>query len=377
MRYSIKLSYAGSGFRGWQRQPSDPSVQQCLEEALGRLLGTETPVIGAGRTDTGVNAIGYVACFDGPAGLAAEDFRYKLNAILPCTVVVNSISEAAPDFHARFDAIRREYTYFLHRSKDPFVEAFSWQCGYPGLDFDAMNRAAAALVGTHDFSCFEKVGADNKTSVCTVFEAFWQPYTPSLTAICGGAADGTFPPSAAGKGPVCVPQGDPSTGIARPYDADFCSGTAPSSAAGKGQVRVPQGDSGTCIARPYYALAGAVSEPQYWYFRISADRFLRNMVRAIVGTLIDVGRGKRSIADFAELVLPAQDSGIPSPDTPASADIHSADSGEAIHPLRAKDPSATHEGPAVRALPVRKPPLRSLAGESVPGHALFLSKIEY
>ena len=335
MRYSIKLSYAGSGFRGWQRQPSDPSVQQCLEEALGRLLGTETPVIGAGRTDTGVNAIGYVACFDGPAGLAAEDFRYKLNAILPRTVVVNSISEAAPDFHARFDAIRREYTYFLHRSKDPFVEAFSWQCGYPGLDFDAMNRAAAALVGTHDFSCFEKVGADNKTSVCTVFEAFWRPYTPSLTAICGGAADGTFPPSAAGKGPGRVPQGAPGPGIARPYDADFCSGTAPSSAAGKGQVRVPQGDPGTCIARPYYALAGAVSEPQYWYFRISADRFLRNMVRAIVGTLTDVGRGKRSIADFAELVLP------------------------------------------VPALPVRKPPLRSLAGESVPGHALFLSKIEY
>ena len=227
MRYSIKLSYAGSGFRGWQRQPSDPSVQQCLEEALGRLLGTETPVIGAGRTDTGVNAIGYVACFDGPAGLAAEDFRYKLNAILPRTVVVNSISEAAPDFHARFDAVRREYTYFQHRSKDPFVEAFSWQCGYPGLDFDAMNRAAAALVGTHDFSCFEKVGADNKTSVCTVFEAFWQPYTPSLTAICGGAADGTFPPSAAGKGPVCVPQGDPSTGIARPYDA--FAGAAPPS----------------------------------------------------------------------------------------------------------------------------------------------------
>ena len=377
MRYSIKLSYAGSGFRGWQRQPSDPSVQQCLEEALGRLLGTEIPVIGAGRTDTGVNAIGYVACFDGPAGLAAEDFRYKLNAILPRTVVVNSISEAAPDFHARFDAIRREYTYFLHRSKDPFVEAFSWQCGYPGLDFDAMNRAAAALVGTHDFSCFEKVGADNKTSVCTVFEAFWQPYIPSLTAICGGAADGTFPSSAAGKGPVCVPQGGPSTGIARPYDADFCSGTAPSSAAGKGQVRVPQGDPGTCIARPYYALAGAVPELQYWYFRISADRFLRNMVRAIVGTLIDVGRGKRSIADFAGLVLPAQDSGIPSPDTPASADIHSTDSGEAIPPLRAKAPSATHEGPAVRALPVRKPSLRSLAGESVPGHALFLSKIEY
>ena len=267
MRYSIVLSYAGTGFCGWQRQPSDPSVQECLEDALGKLLGGEVPVIGAGRTDTDVNAIGYVACFDGPEGLAADDFCYKLNAILPRSVVVSRIAPARPDFHPRFDAVRREYTYFLHRCKDPFVEAFSWQCGYPGLDFDAMNSAAAALLGTHDFSCFEKKGGDNKTSVCTVFEAFWEPYTPTQYAIMG---------------PEVGASGD-----------------------------------------------------QYWYFRISADRFLRNMVRAIVGTLIEVGRGKRSVDDFAGLILP-----------PASGDTTSEN-------------------------------LRSMAGESVPGHALFLSKVEY
>lgn len=306
MRYSITLSYAGALFRGWQRQPSDPSVQQCLEEALGRILGTETPVIGAGRTDTGVNAIGYVACFDGPAGLAAEDFRYKLNAILPRTVVVNSISEAGHDFHARFDAVRREYTYFIHRSKDPFVEAFSWQCGYPGLDFDAMNLAASLLVGTHDFSCFEKVGADNKTSVCTVFEAFWQPYTPSHVQIMGevGAA-----PAKASYGRAMPVLGSPCGTQTGPLPAAV-EGAAPTS-----QI------------------------PQYWFFRIAADRFLRNMVRAIVGTLIEVGRGKRSVEEFGGLVLPAPGPGI--------------------------------------AFPKAGAPLRSLAGESVPGHALFLSKIEY
>ena len=303
MRYSIVLSYAGAGFCGWQRQPSDPSVQECLEDALGKLLGGDVPVIGAGRTDTGVNAVGYVACFDGPEGLAADDFCYKLNAILPRSVVVTRIAPAAQDFHPRFDARRREYTYFLHRSKDPFVEAFSWQCGYPGLDFEAMNAAAALLVGTHDFSCFEKVGADNKTSVCTVSEAFWAPYVPTHLAICGCPGQ----PSAAGKGPVCVPQGAPSTGIARPYDA---------------------------LALPGAAAGEEV--PSYWYFRISADRFLRNMVRAIVGTLIEVGRGKRSVDDFAGLILPAD------------------------------NPSAKSKGPN-----------RSLAGESVPGHALFLSKVEY
>ena len=269
MRYSIVLSYAGAGFCGWQRQPSDPSVQECLEDALGKLLGGEVPVIGAGRTDTDVNAIGYVACFDGPEGLAADDFCYKLNAILPRSVVVSCVAPAAADFHPRFDAVRREYTYFLHRCKDPFVEAFSWQCGYPGLDFEAMNSAAEALLGTHDFSCFEKKGGDNKTSVCTVFEAVWRPYAPTHASVMQGLQ----PPES--------------------------------------------------------------KEPQYWYFRISADRFLRNMVRAIVGTLIEVGRGKRSVDDFAGLILPP-DSG----DTPSSN-------------------------------------LRSMAGESVPGHALFLSKVEY
>ena len=292
MRYSIKLSFSGADFCGWQHQPSDPSVQQCLEEALSRLLGQDVAVIGAGRTDTGVNAIGYVACFDGPEGLAAEDFRYKLNAILPRSVAVLSVEPAAPEFHARFDAVRREYTYFLHRGKDPFMEKFSWQYGYPDVDFDAMNRAAAMLVGTHDFSCFEKVGGDNKTSVCTVFEAFWAPYVPSHVGIMG--AVGRLLPTAAGKEPVCVPQGAHSTGIARPYDA----------------------------------LAGSLptEEPMYWYFRISADRFLRNMVRAVVGTLLEVGRGKRSPDNIPSLI-------------------------------------ESHD--------------RSLAGQSVPGHALFLSKVLY
>ena len=278
MRYSIVLSYAGAGFCGWQRQPSDPSVQECLEDALGKLLGGEVPVIGAGRTDTDVNAIGYVACFDGPEGLAADDFCYKLNAILPRSVVVSCVAPAGADFHPRFDAVRREYTYFLHRCKDPFVEAFSWQCGYPLLDFEAMNSAAAALLGTHDFSCFEKVGADNKTSVCTVFEAYWKPYVPGFRTVIPSEA----------------------------------------------------------------------KESRYWYFRISADRFLRNMVRAIVGTLIEVGRGKRSLDDFADLILPV--------DLP----------GQGTLPVSGNAPSAKSKGPN-----------RSLAGESVPGHALFLSKVEY
>ena len=270
MRYALTLSYNGAAFSGWQIQNGTPTVQETLEHALSTLLRTAVAVTGAGRTDTGVHAADYLAHFDAPDGSIPEPalFACKLNAILPRSVVVHAVVPVAPDFHARFDARRREYTYFLHRRKDPFMDAFSWRCGYPELDFDAMNAACAYLLGTHDFSCFEKTGGNSKTSVCTVAEAFWAPYTPTHLAIM-------------------------SYGSATP-EADSCPG-------GSG-------------------------EADYWYFRIAADRFLRNMVRAITGTLIEVGRGKHSPEWVAELIA-----------------------------------SGT----------------RSDAGESVPGHALFLSKIRY
>lgn len=253
MRYKITLSYSGADFCGWQIQPHDPSVQQTLQDALSKLLGEEISVTGAGRTDTGVNAINYAAHFDFCGEIECKELRYKLNAILPASIAVSEVVTVADDFHARFGATKREYTYFLHTVKDPFVSKYSLPCFYP-LDFEAMNRAAAVLTGTHDFSCFEKTGADNKTSICTVTEVGWHRYTPSHIAVSGGCAD------------------------------------------------------------------------NYWFFRISADRFLRNMVRATVGTLLEIGRGKRSEDSLEEL-------------------------------LKSGD--------------------RCRAGESVPGFPLFLSGIKY
>lgn len=259
MRYSLCLSYDGSAFCGWQIQPNAPSVQASLEATLSRLLGRPVAVTGAGRTDTAVNAVNYIAHFDtdSPLPFGQSDLCYKLNAMLPRSVVVHSVVPAAEDFHARFSARRREYTYFIHRRKDPFLAAHSWQCGYPSLDFGAMNDACRFLLGTHDFSAFEKTGGDNKTSVCTVMEAFWAPYTPSHLQVLG--------------------------------------------------IQAQEGSD-------------------YWYFRIAADRFLRNMVRAVVGSLIEVGRGKRPPEWIAALI----------------------ENGT-----------------------------RSDAGESVPGHALFLNKVLY
>ena len=254
----MRLSYNGAPFSGYQVQPGQPTVQETLEKALSTLLKEEISIVGAGRTDTGVNAVGYAVSFDGPdlGESDAEVLCCKLNAILPREIKIHSLREAPADFHARFSARRREYTYFIHRKKDPFADRFSYLYTFPKLDVAAMNEAARAILGTHDFSCFEKTGSSNKTSICTVTEAQWVPYTPTHVSVMG-------------------------------YPCE---------------------------------------EGDYLYFRISADRFLRNMVRAVVGTLLEVGRGRRSVGSVAALV----------------------DSGT-----------------------------RSDAGESVPGHALFLSGVDY
>ena len=233
MRHKIRLSYDGSAFCGWQIQNNAKTVQGELEKALTTLLGSPISVTGAGRTDTEVNAINYIAHFDSPdkVSMNAEQLCYKLNAILPHTIAVHEVSVCSEEFHARFDARSREYCYFIHFKKDPFCEKFSYRMRYP-LDIAAMNEAAQLLLGEHDFSCFEKTGGNNATSICTITEAFWSTYRPTHVELMG--------------------------------------------------MECTDGD--------------------YIVFRIKANRFLRNMVRAIVGSLIEVGRGKKDPAWIAELI---------------------------------------------------------------------------
>ena len=233
MRYKIRLSYDGSAFCGWQIQNNAVTVQGELEKALKTFLGTGIQVTGAGRTDTDVNAVNYIAHFDCPdeVRIDAAQLCYKLNAILPRTIEIHEVSQADPEFHARFDATSREYHYFIHFRKDPFCERFSYRLRYP-LDINKMNEAAAYLLGEHDFNCFEKTGGNNATSVCTVTEASWKVYRPWHSELMG-----------------------------YPYE-----------------------------------------EGDYIVFTIRANRFLRNMVRAITGSLIEVGRGKKEPVWIKELI---------------------------------------------------------------------------
>lgn len=234
MRFFLKLSYRGASFCGWQRQPNAPSVQQTLEEGLHTILRSQIPIVGAGRTDTGVNARCMYAHFDIPPGVHVpddakgfEDWKRRLltglDRLCGRDIAMHGLIPVGDDAHARFDAVRRTYKYFVTPAKSAFLHPLSWYC--PScLDMDGMNQAASLLMSTSDFTSFAKLHSDARTNICHVYEARWESRVSEITG------------------------------------------------------------------------------EEMLVFTISADRFLRNMVRAIVGTLVEVGRGKMTVDGFKRVI---------------------------------------------------------------------------
>ncbi|MFN8282304.1 MAG: tRNA pseudouridine(38-40) synthase TruA [Chitinophagales bacterium] len=173
MRYFLELSYNGKNYCGWQRQDNSVSVQEVLEENLSKILNTKTEILGCGRTDAGVHAKQYFAHVDIENNLP-ENFLYRINNMLPNDIAIQQIFDVKPELHARFDAINRTYKYFIHYKKDPFIEEQSFLLLNKKLDLEKMNHCLQKLFGEHDFSCFEKKGSDNKTSVCKLENAFFE-----------------------------------------------------------------------------------------------------------------------------------------------------------------------------------------------------------
>lgn len=218
--YFMHLSYRGAPFHGWQIQPNAVSVQEVIEDALTKVLRKPTKIVGAGRTDTGVNARCMVAHFDAPHIADEQGFVKALNSIVGRDIAIHSVTPVHADAHARFDATSRTYHYYCTTKKTPFFHTLSWQAP-PTLDFDAMNRASELLLNVSDFTSFAKLHTDNKTNICKVTHARWHKVE---------------------------------------------------------------------------------TIPDTYVFIITADRFLRNMVRAVVGTLVEVGRGKLTIEDFRRVI---------------------------------------------------------------------------
>lgn len=172
-RYFLHLSYNGTPFHGWQIQSNATSVQGTIEKALATLMQKETNITGSGRTDTGVHALEQYAHLDLIEPIDEKKFLYQLNALLPASISIMDLIPVLPSAHARFDATHRSYEYRISSVKDPFRENMCLFYSSP-LDIEAMNQAAAELLGEQDFKSFSKVKTNVNHFRCSIEEAQWK-----------------------------------------------------------------------------------------------------------------------------------------------------------------------------------------------------------
>jgi tRNA pseudouridine38-40 synthase len=218
LRYFLEISFDGSNYHGWQKQPKSQTIQQTIEDCLSILLKDKINIVGAGRTDSGVHAKEMIAHFDYKNKLDLIGFTHRLDSFLPFDISVNKIFRVNDESHARFSAISRLYEYHISQKKIPLLHKRVFQLKNH-LDIDLMNKASKILCKHQNFESFSKSNSDVKTFNCNIMNARWES------------------------------------------------------------------NNGILI------------------FSIKADRFLRNMVRAVVGTLIEVGIGKINVEDFEKIIL--------------------------------------------------------------------------
>jgi tRNA pseudouridine38-40 synthase len=234
----LVLHYDGGAFAGWQRQRTERTVQGVVEESLARVCAMPVPVIGAGRTDAGVHARGQAAGVRLASKWTPQAIRRALNATLPPDVWIAAAYEMHPEFHARYSAVARRYTYVVGTDEEaasPFRRTRELVERHP-LDRGLLDEAARAIAGEH---CFR-----------------------------GFAVQGT----------------------------------------------APETDDHRCVVR----LARWIDRPGGLAFEIEANRFLHHMVRFIVGTMLEIARGRRDPASLGALLV-APDNRAVSPPAPAHA----------------------------------------------------------
>lgn len=254
----LTVAYDGTDFHGWQRQPDLPTVQASIEAAIEKITGAPVTLWGSGRTDAGVHALNQVANFKTDCRIPCVNLAKALNNLLPPTVRVKEAREAADNFHARYDVRSKTYRYRILQS--PVCSPFLWRfvCHHPfPLDVKQMAEAARLFVGEHDFTSF-------------------------------AAAD---------------PEGvrTRESGVGR-ENSEFGIRNLQST----GQSMVREIYISRLIARPRTSML---------VYEVKGSGFLHHMVRNIVGTLLEVGRGKFAPSDVTR-VLAARDRTLAGPTAP-------------------------------------------------------------
>jgi tRNA pseudouridine38-40 synthase len=174
-RLRFEVAYDGTDFHGWQVQPGRPTIQGTLEEVIGGIEGAPIHVAASGRTDAGVHAYAQVAAVSLTNRIPADNFRRAVNRLLPTSIRIFNVCEAALEFHPRFDAVAKTYQYRVFREEvcPPFERRYVYHHPYP-LDERSMAEAASLFIGSHDFTAFaasDERDALGKSKVRTVFES--------------------------------------------------------------------------------------------------------------------------------------------------------------------------------------------------------------
>ena len=171
--YKLIIQYDGTNYSGWQIQKNSKSIQQKITEAIEILLKEKVNLIGSGRTDSGVHAIGQAANFRTESEIDIYRFKHSLNSILPSDILISAMDEVDAEFHARFDAKKRTYLYLLTQTRSPFYKNYSYF--YPRkIELQKLNLLCNLFLGEKDFTSFSKKNAEIENKNCNVFKAYWR-----------------------------------------------------------------------------------------------------------------------------------------------------------------------------------------------------------
>lgn len=173
--YKLHIQYDGTDFFGWQIQYSVPTVQQRIVDTIEVILKEKVNLIGSGRTDIGVHAFGQIANFRTEQSIDLRRFTHSLNAILPDTISITDSQEVDESFHARFDAKKRSYLYFISSIKSPFYYKYSHHDTRLGNEeIYYLNKLGKTLLGEHDFTSLSRKNTDVKNKVCNIYNLHWR-----------------------------------------------------------------------------------------------------------------------------------------------------------------------------------------------------------
>lgn len=171
--YKIVTQYDGTRYAGWQIQENALTIQEILSNSIKKILQEDINLIGAGRTDAGVHALGQVANFTSSKDLDFNKFRYSLNSVLPDDIAITEIEKVDINFHSRFSAKKRSYIYIISNLKSPFFNRYSYTL-FQQFDYEKLNNLSSTLIGTHDFTSFSKINTEIRNKVCDIYEARWR-----------------------------------------------------------------------------------------------------------------------------------------------------------------------------------------------------------